>query len=82
VTVGRTTTAAVVRDDGRGFDVERALVRAAERGRLGLVGMAERVRLLGGRLEVDSRPGGPTVVSAVIPRWEPIAARDRAVVAS
>lgn len=82
VTVGRTTTAAVVRDDGRGFVVERALVRAAERGRLGLVGMAERVRLLGGRLEVDSRPGGPTIVSAMIPRWEPIAARDRAVVAS
>jgi signal transduction histidine kinase len=82
VTVGRTTTDAVVRDDGRGFDVERALVRAAERGRLGLVGMAERVRLLGGRLEVDSRPGGPTTVSATIPRWEPIGARDRVAAAS
>ena len=65
-----------------GFDVERTLVRAAHRGRLGLVGMAERVRLLGGRLAVDSRPGGPTTVSATIPRWEPIAAGDRVAAAS
>lgn len=59
-------------DDGRGFDVERALVAAAERGRLGLVGMSERVRLLGGRLAVDSRPGGPTAITVTLPRWEAV----------
>lgn len=70
----RATTAcirATVTDDGRGFDVERALVAAAARGRLGLVGMSERVRLLGGHLAVDSRPGGPTTITMTLPRWEP-----------
>jgi signal transduction histidine kinase len=59
-------------DDGRGFDVPRTLVRAARRGRFGLLGMSERVRLLGGRFDVDSRPGGPTVVSVVLPAWRPV----------
>jgi signal transduction histidine kinase len=74
VEAGPTHTEAVVVDDGRGFEVERTLVRAARRGRLGLVGMAERVRLLGGALDVESRPGGPTTVAATIPRWEPLGA--------
>jgi signal transduction histidine kinase len=56
-------------DDGSGFDVERALIRAAREGRLGLVGMAERVRLLGGTLDIDSRPGGPTEISLSLPAW-------------
>lgn len=56
-------------DDGSGFHVERALIRAAREGRLGLVGMAERVRLLGGTLEIDSRPGGPTQISLSLPAW-------------
>jgi signal transduction histidine kinase len=60
-----------VADDGRGFDVARAEKRAARDRRLGLVGMRERVRLLGGMLEVSSRPGGPTVVSAFLPAWSP-----------
>jgi signal transduction histidine kinase len=66
-----TSIRATVGDDGRGFDVERALVAAAARGRLGLVGMSERVRLLGGQLTVDSRPGGPTAVTVTLPRWAP-----------
>ncbi|MGL6278931.1 MAG: sensor histidine kinase [Gaiella sp.] len=55
-------------DDGHGFDVERALARAAQRGRLGLVGMGERVRMLGGTFAIDSRPGGPTTVAFTLPR--------------
>jgi two-component system sensor histidine kinase DegS len=62
---------AEIRDDGRGFEVERTLVDAARSGHLGLVGMSERVRLLDGRLDVESRPGGPTRISARIPRWRP-----------
>jgi signal transduction histidine kinase len=62
---------AEIRDDGKGFEVERTLVDAARGGHLGLVGMSERVRLLGGRLDVESRPGGPTRVAAAIPRWRP-----------
>jgi two-component system, NarL family, sensor histidine kinase DegS len=66
------TDASVV-DDGCGFDVEHALVSAARRGRMGLAGIHERVRLLGGRCVVDSRPGGPTSVVLRLPRWEPTA---------
>lgn len=58
-----------VADDGTGFDPETTLVQAACGGHLGLVGMHERVRILGGRTQIDSRPGGPTVISATLPRW-------------
>ena len=47
-----------VTDDGHGFEVGRALARAAQRGRLGIVGIGERVRMLGGTFEIDSAPGG------------------------
>ena len=57
----------VITDDGRGFEPEEELVRAARGGHLGLVGMHERVRMLGGLTSIDSRPGGPTTISAQIP---------------
>jgi signal transduction histidine kinase len=62
---------ATVSDDGRGFDPETTLVKAARDGHLGLVGMHERVHLLGGRTEINSRPGGPTVISVSLPPWNP-----------
>ena len=58
-------------DDGRGFEVAATLSSAAGSGRLGLVGMSERVRLLDGRMDVQSRPGGPTSISAVLRLWQP-----------
>ncbi len=54
----------VVKDDGIGFDMEK--VRARKRHHLGLVGMEERARLLGGTFEIHSRPGSGTVVEATI----------------
>jgi signal transduction histidine kinase len=54
-------------DEGRGFDVEEAVLAAARRGRLGIVGMEERVRQLGGSLWIESRPGGPTSLSIHVP---------------
>jgi signal transduction histidine kinase len=69
---------AQVTDNGRGFDLESTLIRAARRGRLGLVAMHERVRLLGGQCRIDSRPGGPTVVSISLERWEPLAQETQA----
>jgi signal transduction histidine kinase len=62
-----------ITDDGMGFEVERALAKAAQRGRLGLVGMGERVRMVGGTFELQSRPGGPTTLKMTLPRWEPLA---------
>jgi signal transduction histidine kinase len=59
-------------DNGTGFEVERAIAQAAERGRLGLVGIGERVRMLGGTFEIESEPGGPTVLAFSLPRWEPL----------
>ena len=64
---------ATITDNGRGFDVEKALVRAARGGRLGLVGMSERIRLLGGTFDLQSRIGGPTTISATLPEWRPLA---------
>src|SRR5262245_21741504 len=60
-----------ITDDGHGFEVGRALARAAQRGRLGIVGIGERVRMLGGTFELDSAPGGPTVLTFALPRLSP-----------
>jgi signal transduction histidine kinase len=56
-----------VSDDGRGFDVEA--VRRADPG-LGLVNMEERARVLGGEVEILSRPQYGTIIRARIPLTE------------
>lgn len=53
----------VVEDSGKGFEPRR--VSSAHGS--GLTGMRERALLLGGRLEVDSRPGAGTRVRAELP---------------
>lgn len=57
---------ASVEDDGVGFDPD-ASERAEPDGHVGLLGMQERAALLGGRLEIASRPGRGARVTAVIP---------------
>jgi signal transduction histidine kinase len=52
----------IVEDDGIGFEPART-----RDGGLGLVGMRERVGLLGGRLTVESRPGAGTTFVAEVP---------------
>jgi signal transduction histidine kinase len=71
VTANSDEICAEICDNGHGFDVERTFVRAARNGRFGLVGMSERARLLGGRFDVRSSPGGPTTISLVLPAWRP-----------
>jgi signal transduction histidine kinase len=68
----RSTIDVSISDNGQGFEVSRAVAKAAQRGRLGLVGMGERVRLLGGTFHIDSKPGGPTTLKFSLPRWEPL----------
>jgi two-component system sensor histidine kinase UhpB len=53
-----------VRDNGKGFDA----VNQAEGGGIGLSGMAERARLVGGELTVTSSPGTGTRVRLYIPQ--------------
>ena len=60
----------VIRDDGVGFDVAPTQEQAARRGSLGLLGMAERVQLLGGTLHVESEPGRGTRIRASFPLSE------------
>jgi len=59
---------ATVTDDGKGFELPRTLGELARIGKLGLAGMDERARLLGGSLRVQSAPGKGTtvVVTAVV----------------
>ena len=52
----------LVEDDGNGFDPSRV-----PEDRHGLVGMKERIEMLGGVLGVDSRPLGGTRVEATVP---------------
>jgi len=56
------TVAAVIEDDGAGFDQ-----RAVSAESVGLIGMRERMALLDGRLEIESRPGAGTTVVAEVP---------------
>lgn len=53
-------------DNGKAFDARRVLV-GRSRGRLGLIGMRERVEMVGGRFAIESAPGKGTTVRAEIP---------------
>jgi signal transduction histidine kinase len=53
-----------VQDDGKGFDLSQAL---AKPGSFGLSGMQERVSLLGGRIQIQSRPRQGTAIKIELP---------------
>ncbi|HEY1011713.1 MAG TPA: sensor histidine kinase [Herpetosiphonaceae bacterium] len=58
----------VVADDGCGFEPELVLARSADTAaHLGLSGMQERVQLLGGTIEIWSRPGQGTRITILVP---------------
>jgi signal transduction histidine kinase len=57
---------AVVKDDGDGFDVKATEARLGRNRALGLIEMRERVRLVGGRLELRSILGMGTEVRATV----------------
>ena len=54
-----------VRDWGIGFDPE-----SVEKGHFGLEGIRQRVRLVGGRLTIESTPESGTLVQVVVPILE------------
>jgi PAS domain S-box-containing protein len=51
-----------ISDNGKGFKLPQQLSEFAGQGKLGLTGMAERVRLIGGELEVGSQIGKGTKI--------------------
>jgi signal transduction histidine kinase len=62
----RTFVDVTVTDDGCGFRPQQLGTD-----RLGLAGISERVRLLGGAVEIDTSPGAGTTVRATLPQWRP-----------
>jgi signal transduction histidine kinase len=62
----RTFVEVSVMDNGRGFDPGEL-----DTDRLGLSGISERVRLLGGAVEIETSPGVGTTVRATLPQWRP-----------
>jgi signal transduction histidine kinase len=68
LTYADSTISLGVRDNGRGFDPEALSTQPGKGVGLGLLGMQERFALLGGTLEIDSRPGeGVNLVACL--RW-------------
>jgi signal transduction histidine kinase len=55
-----------IHDDGKSFSADRMLL-AKHGGHLGLLGMRERVEIVGGRFTILSTPGNGTTVTAEIP---------------
>jgi signal transduction histidine kinase len=55
-----------IRDNGRGFNLAESTSQSHDLG-YGLSGIAERVRILGGTLEIDSKPGGGTNLTVEVP---------------
>ena len=56
-----------IRDDGAGCDPEAAFAASSQGRSSGLGGMRDRVRLFGGKLRLDSKPGEGSTVSAQFP---------------
>lgn len=67
VTFGQGELQLTVEDDGVGFEPPEVESALTGEGHFGLVGMRERVLLLGGRLDVASRPGEGTRITARFP---------------
>jgi signal transduction histidine kinase len=61
-----------VEDDGQGFDAQTAVSVSRQPQSIGLLGMRERLELLGGRLEIKSQPGQGTRLVAYAPREDTV----------
>ncbi len=56
-----------VRDDGRGFDVDKVEQAYAQRGSLGLLNMKERTEYIHAALSIESKPGEGATVTIRLP---------------
>ncbi len=53
-------------DNGAGFNLKQALAKTGKTGSLGLMSMQERARLIGASLDITSKPGKGTTVTAEV----------------
>lgn len=67
MTAGEGKVAALIEDDGKGFDVAAILRPRAGKESVGLVGIQERTALLGGTFTLKSNPGKGTSLRVEIP---------------
>jgi two-component system sensor histidine kinase UhpB len=56
-----------IEDDGRGFDMEQTARDALDHQQLGLLGIRERVSLVGGEVKIDSKEGSGTCLQVHVP---------------
>ena len=54
-----------IKDNGKSFQVDRVLLKGGKR--LGLIGMRERLEMVGGHFEIESTPGQGTTITAQLP---------------
>ena len=64
--VSNTEIHLTIHDDGKGFDMEGT----GERKTLGLLGMQERAIMIGGKLDIISKPGEGTIIIISVPLKE------------
>ena len=62
ITCTKKSITILISDIGKGFDIENV-----EKGSLGLSGISERVKILGGTLSIESKRGEGTVMKILIP---------------
>lgn len=57
----------IIADNGQGFELPSSVGDLTRSGKLGLAGMQERARLLGGSVKIESRPGEGTTITFEAP---------------
>ncbi len=60
-------TRVTVSDNGKGFNLPQMIGDLAKDGKLGLAGIQERTRLIGGTLTVQSEPGRGSSITVELP---------------
>jgi signal transduction histidine kinase len=60
-----------ISDNGKGFNLSKTMRSAISVGHMGLLGMSERVTMLGGALRIETRPGAGTSIILTIPIASP-----------
>jgi signal transduction histidine kinase len=72
LTYGEKSLSLLIRDDGRGMET----VETGPTGHWGIVGMRERTKALGAKLNIWSRPGSGTEIELIVPAATAFAAKE------